>query len=156
MSSYNERTRTSCKNRNNSLSAFRISRWKLERVYGIEPSLLHILAENLNFTYEYIFAAPDEMWGEITDFGNGNLTITGLVGMLHRGEVDVALGDLYLNYDRKKYIDYTRPYGTVYECFMVPVPPPYPKWTACKIYWNLFVLNQLDFKLQTTLRNVTS
>ncbi len=136
-----------------------------DRVYGIEPSLLHILAAKLNFTFEYAFAAPNEMWGAIVDFGGNNVSITGLVGMLHRGEVDVTLGNLYLDYNRKKYIDFTQPYGISNECFMVPVPLPYPKWTA--LYepfewsvWTALLLSvtfaALTLRFAAKLQNVAS
>jgi len=116
-------------------------------VYGIEPSLLHILAEKLNFTFEYIFAAPDEMWGEILDFGNGNVTFTGILGMLQRREADIALANYYVDYNRKKYIDFTQPYGISHECFMVPVPRPNPKWTALygPFQWPVWIATFLSF-----------
>ena len=41
---------------------------KLNIVYGIEPSLIEIIAEKLNFTFEYVFASPNEMWGAIKDW----------------------------------------------------------------------------------------
>jgi len=127
-------------------------------VYGIEPSLLRILAEQLNFTFEYAFASPNEMWGEIFDFGGSNLTIIGLIGMLHRGEVDVALGDLYVDYNRKKYIDYTQPYGMGYECFMVPVPRPYPKWTALygPFQWPVWIATFLSFTFAALTMRLTA
>ncbi len=100
---------------------------KLNIVYGIEPSLIEIIAEKLNFTFEYVFASPNEMWGAIKELGENNVTITGLIGILHRKEVDVVLGNLYVDYNENKYIDFGQSYGMSHECFMVPVPRPYPK-----------------------------
>jgi len=65
-------------------------------VYGIEPSFFEILAEKLNFTFEYSFAKPTEMWGDVVQGVKGpDVIITGLTGMLYRGEIDVAFGDYY-------------------------------------------------------------
>jgi len=52
------------------------------RLYGIEPLLIEIIAKKLNFTFEYVFASPNEMWGAIKEFGENNVTTTGLIGML--------------------------------------------------------------------------
>jgi len=74
----------------------------LNIVYGIEPSVLEILAVKLNFTFEYVFASLDEIWGEISDFGETIVTITGLIGMLHGKEVDIVFGNLYVDYNENK------------------------------------------------------
>ncbi len=101
------------------------------------------------------------MWGAFTDL-EGNVTSTGLLGMIHRSEVDLALGDLYLDYNGHKYIDFTQPYGSSNECFAVPVPNPYPKWTAFyePFQWPIwialilcFMLVALTLRLAAKLRN---
>jgi len=134
---------------------------ELGTVYGIEPSLLQILADQLNFTFEYVFASPNEMWGAFTDLG-ANVTSTGLLGMIHRNEVDLALGNLYLDYNEHKYIDFTQPYGSSHECFAVPVPNPYPKWMALyePFQWPIWIALNLRFmfvaltlRLAAKLRN---
>jgi len=133
-------------------------------VYGIEPSLLEILSKKLNFTYEYAFAPPNEMWGAVTDFGNNNISITGLLGMLHRKEVDVVLGDLYVKYEESKYIDFSQPYGMSHECFLVPVTLPHPRWTALfdPFQWPVWIALILSFafvvltlRLAAKLRNAS-
>lgn len=134
-------------------------------VYGIEPSLLEILAEKLNFTFQYVFASPNEMWGEILDSGETNVTITGLIGMLHRKEVDIVLGNLYVDYNENKYIDFGQSYGMSHECFMVPVPRPYPKWMALyePFQWSVWttmflslLFVALTLRLAARLRSASS
>ncbi|XP_059350103.1 uncharacterized protein LOC132087760 [Daphnia carinata] len=96
---------------------------------GIEPSLIETMANHLQFTYDYVEASPKEMWGEV--YGHrGNLTITGLLGMLARKEVDVAVSNFYINNIRWPYVSYTVVYKFSYESFLVPAPKPYAKWKA--------------------------
>ena len=54
---------------------------------GIMLQLLEYVRESLNFTYE-IRRPPDGQWG----FVHKNGTVTGMVGMVNRSEVDFALG----------------------------------------------------------------
>ena len=96
-------------------------------IKGIEPEIIKILASSLNFSFSYVLAAPDELWGEILDNGT---RLTGLVGMLWRREVDIADGALYIEAYLLPFIDFTVAYKTSYECFLVPAPQPYPEWTA--------------------------
>ena len=98
-------------------------------ILGIEPSIIEVLSKHLQFTYEYVQASPKELWGEI--FGHeGNYTFTGLLGMLKRKEIDIAIGQLYISILRWPFIDYTSVYKFSYESYLVPAPQPYAKWTA--------------------------
>lgn len=99
-------------------------------IRGIEASLLEVLADRLNFTYDYVQASPKEMWGDIIYNEEGNITFTGLIGMLARKEVDAALGQLYISSTRWPFIGYTSAYKFSYESFLVPAPRPYSKWKA--------------------------
>lgn len=98
-------------------------------IYGIEPSLMDVMASDLNFTFAYFPVSPKEMWGSVTGEGK-NRTATGLLGALMKKEADVALGNLYLDYTRLAIVAFSSYYQNVEECFMVPRPKPYPKWTA--------------------------
>jgi len=97
------------------------------------------------------------------------MTFTGILGMLHRREADIALVNYYVDYNRKRYIDFTQPYGISHECFMVPIPRPYPKWTAlygpfqfsvARLDGNVFVVHvcrpHFAFSGQTTSPNLSS
>ncbi|EFX71092.1 hypothetical protein DAPPUDRAFT_256141 [Daphnia pulex] len=98
-------------------------------IRGIEPSVMESLADHLHFTYDFVQASPNEMWGEI--FGSeGHFSFTGLLGMLARKEVDLAVGGLYISSIRAPFISYTEVYNIGYETFLVPAPQPYAKWTA--------------------------
>ncbi|XP_059350104.1 uncharacterized protein LOC132087761 [Daphnia carinata] len=99
------------------------------RITGFEPSIIEALSSHLNFTYEFIQTSPNEMWGEILGTDD-NHTVTGLLGMLVRKEVDIAAGGLYISSPRVPYVDYTEIYNCEYEKFVVLAPRPYGKWTA--------------------------
>lgn len=98
-------------------------------IYGIEPSLMEVLASDLNFTFDYFPVSPYEMWGSVSGEGE-NRTATGLLGALMKKEADVALGNLYIDYTRLSIIGFSSYYKISEECFSVPATRPYPKWTA--------------------------
>uniref|UniRef100_A0A0P4ZJ32 Uncharacterized protein n=1 Tax=Daphnia magna TaxID=35525 RepID=A0A0P4ZJ32_9CRUS len=97
---------------------------------GIEPSLVAILADKLDFKVNYILPVNDEMWGTLVFNGPKNVTVTGLLGFLHRKEADVSYGDLHMQQRLLPYVDFTRAFRNNHECFLVPAPRPYAKWTA--------------------------
>lgn len=97
---------------------------------GIEPALMGILAERLNFKFSYILPDnPDEMWGTLK-FDGDNVTVTGILGLLYRKKADVSYGDLHMQQRLLPYVDFTLAFRNNYECFLVPAPRPYAKWTA--------------------------
>ena len=98
-------------------------------IYGIEPALMEVIADNLNFSFGYFPVSPNEMWGSVSGEGD-NLTATGLLGALINKKADVALGNLYIDYTRLSIIGFTSYYKISEECFSVPASRPYPKWTA--------------------------
>ncbi|KAI9559818.1 hypothetical protein GHT06_013825 [Daphnia sinensis] len=100
-----------------------------KNIYGIEPSLMEVLASDLNFTFDYFPVSPNEMWGSVSGEGE-NRTATGLLGALMKKEADVALGNLYIDYTRLSIIGFSSYYKISEECFSVPATRPYPKWTA--------------------------
>ncbi len=100
-----------------------------QSIYGIEPSLMEVLASDLNFTFDYFPVSPNEMWGSVSGEGE-NLKATGLLGALMKKEADVALGNLYIDYTRLSIIGFSSYYKISEECFSVPATRPYPKWTA--------------------------
>ena len=103
---------------------------KSSAIGGVEPSLIKLMSQHWGFTYDYIRAPPNEMWGNVVNFENGTMILTGLLGMLGRKEADVVVGNFYLSIKRMMYIDFTAIYKFSYESFLVPAPKPYPKWTA--------------------------
>ena len=96
---------------------------------GIEPSLMNLIAGQLNFTFDYVLASADEMWGDIvTD--SGGLSFTGIRGMLVRKEVDVAHGELYMHPSWLPFHGFSQVYKTDFDCFIVPAPRPMANWMA--------------------------
>ena len=69
---------------------------------GVMFQLLEFVQKSLNFTYE-IRQPSDGQWG----FVNNNGTVTGMVGMVSRNEVDFALGPFALTPERKSVVDYS-------------------------------------------------
>ena len=98
-------------------------------VTGIEPSLMDILAQSLNFQISYVLPVNNEMWGTLI-FNGDNVTVTGMLGLLHAGKVDVAYGDLHIQQRLLPYVDFTSAFRNNYECLLIPAPKPYAKWTA--------------------------
>ena len=72
--------------------------------YGEFPKLFHYLQRALGWEFKFI-ESPDRQFGD--QFPNG--TNTGLVGMLARKEVDMAMG-LAVTLHRAKSIDFSLPY----------------------------------------------
>ena len=64
---------------------------------GIDPSIINVLISTLNFTYDYIEAAPLEMWGKVFGEGN-NMTATGVMGLLIRKEADMGIADVNIDF----------------------------------------------------------
>ena len=67
---------------------FEVNTSSLNNPYsGVMFQLLEYVRESLNFTFE-IRQPPDGQWGYVLE----NRTVTGMVGMVNRSEVDFALG----------------------------------------------------------------
>jgi len=84
-----------------------------ETIDGIEHQLLKMVAEYLNFTFDYHRSRPLEKWA-------------GMVKLVAEKSVDIAIGENYL-YAKSSC---STPHKFNYEGFIVPTPQPYPKWTA--------------------------
>ncbi|XP_042871398.1 probable glutamate receptor [Penaeus japonicus] len=69
---------------------------------GIAVTLLSILAQKMNFTYHFV-RPQDHEWGRMLPNGS----FTGMVGMLERKEVDLALGPLSVSWERYQKADYS-------------------------------------------------
>lgn len=115
---------------------------------GIEPSIMKLIAEKLNFTFTYVIASPDEMWGEMLKNQTTGQIIrfTGIRGMLVRKDVDLAFGDLYVMHSWLPHISFSQIYKTDYDCFVVPGAKPLANWMALIV----------PFSLQTWLATLAS
>ncbi|XP_076308810.1 glutamate receptor-like [Tachypleus tridentatus] len=75
-------------------------------ISGPMANLLNNLALSLNFKYELLMPA-DRQWGMIV-----NNSWTGMIGMLHRKEADLAIGPFARTYDRSKVSTFTSTVAT--------------------------------------------
>ncbi|XP_076349541.1 glutamate receptor ionotropic, delta-1-like isoform X2 [Tachypleus tridentatus] len=67
-------------------------------------NLLDILSTSLSFEYK-VFIPPDRKWGRNMPNGSWN----GMIGMLERKEVDVALGPFSITFGRNKVVSFSYP-----------------------------------------------
>lgn len=91
-------------------------------IHSIESSMSMLLSEILNFTYTFVVPEDFSLGHELKD---GNWT--GLVGMLHRGECDLAFDTLAVTESRTKAIDYSYPYYISSVTFLTKKPRPLTK-----------------------------
>ncbi len=68
---------------------------------GLEPEVLHALQQALNFTTEYV---PTETKQFGAPLGNGSWT--GIIGMLDRKEIDIAVAPLAITDERADVVDF--------------------------------------------------
>ncbi|XP_061189524.1 probable glutamate receptor [Saccostrea echinata] len=98
---------------------------------GVCGDIIRILCNKLNFTYRVI-PPEDGQWGILMEDGNW----TGMIGMLHRREVDIAMVPLTVQEDRKKVVDFTIPFFYSNFAFMMRMPDP--KTVKWRIYLDMF------------------
>ncbi|GFR13348.1 lig_chan-Glu_bd domain-containing protein [Trichonephila clavata] len=79
---------------------------------GIEGRFLEIIMTKLNMNFEIVIAKDGE-FGRQLSFGNW----TGLIGMLHRGEADMAVANLGVYENRYRTVDFGFPYMIVGAAF---------------------------------------
>ncbi|GFT61704.1 uncharacterized protein NPIL_610011 [Nephila pilipes] len=84
---------------------------------GVDGRLLHVISNALNFDYT-LKIPPDLEFGRKTENGNW----TGMVGMLYRGEADIALGQLTITEERSEVVDFSIPYTNQDETFLIKKP----------------------------------
>ncbi|GFU26535.1 lig_chan-Glu_bd domain-containing protein [Nephila pilipes] len=82
---------------------------------GVEAKLIKILSSKLRFDYQ-LFIPDDKEWGKFV-----NDQWTGMVGMVHRNEADIALGDLTISEPRSKAVDFV-PYAVETSTFVTKLP----------------------------------
>ncbi|KAG8180275.1 hypothetical protein JTE90_013528 [Oedothorax gibbosus] len=79
---------------------------RLELSGGWEGLFLRDLLQGLGLEYRVVMPA-DRNYGFLLPNG----TWTGLIGMVHRGEADLALGALVITENRLRYVDFSVPYN---------------------------------------------
>ena len=91
---------------------------------GIEPKLLAMLAEYLNFTFNYKRSFDEDLWG-------------GIHRMIIEKKADIAIGDNYMFAGRP--YEMSVPYKFNHEGFILPSPKPHAKWTALVYPFSIIV-----------------
>lgn len=74
--------------------------------YGFTYDLLNEFAKQFNFRYEFLDSV-DGLYGLPT---KDHKDATGMIGMVMRGEADIAVGGFTITADRRKVIDFLYPY----------------------------------------------
>nr|XP_042906672.1 glutamate receptor ionotropic, delta-1-like [Parasteatoda tepidariorum] len=84
---------------------------------GIEGKFIHLLMNAMKLPFE-IKIPPDGEWGRKMDNGSW----TGLVGMVHRGEADLAISQLSITAERSQAVKFSIPYTDEPIKFLTPAP----------------------------------
>ncbi|XP_022253987.1 glutamate receptor-like [Limulus polyphemus] len=87
------------------------------KISGPMAKVLEHLSRSLNFNYT-LMTPVDHYWGIKLPKGNW----TGMVGMVHRQEADIALGSFTINYDRYQATEMTNTFYTGQLCVLTGPP----------------------------------
>ncbi|GFR27671.1 glutamate receptor ionotropic, delta-1 [Trichonephila clavata] len=101
------------------------------RIAGIEGYFAHAIFTEMNIEYDIVFPEDNEFGREV----NGNWT--GIVGMVQRGETDLAIGGLGINENRFRVVDFSFPYATDGISFVSLKPS---EWSKAFGFLELFDL----------------
>ncbi|XP_065921635.1 glutamate receptor ionotropic, kainate 2-like isoform X2 [Magallana gigas] len=74
--------------------------------YGFTYDLLNEFAKQFNFRYEFLDSV-DGLYGNPT---NDNKNASGMIGMVMRGEADIAVGPFTITAERRKVVDFIYPF----------------------------------------------
>ncbi|XP_076353788.1 glutamate receptor ionotropic, delta-1-like [Tachypleus tridentatus] len=121
--------------------------------YGLEVGLLDTLAKKLNF--RYIIKSPkDNEWGAKLS----NKSWTGMIGMVHRKEADIAIDSIVVTEERQEAVDFTLPY--VYDSVRFVTSAPKVKDRALAIIkpfsWQVWLGVFLSVFMATSVITFTS
>jgi hypothetical protein len=86
------------------------------RLYGRDISVINALSEELKFNFETFYVTPYGGWGIL--YSNGSAT--GAMGCAIRRESDFIIGNIFLKYDRSKFMDYSYVYFVDQLVLMIP------------------------------------
>ncbi|KAK8389387.1 hypothetical protein O3P69_008852 [Scylla paramamosain] len=96
--------------------------------YGGNIRLAQAVAGMYNFSIRFIEPPPGELWGELTSNGTWN----GMVGLFAREEGDIGVANLFITAlgGRRKFQEYTFPYGQESTCFLIRRGAGLPRWQS--------------------------
>lgn len=93
-----------------------------ETYYVIEAKLIRLLAYFLNFTFTIVYPKDGE-FGRLSEDGKW----TGLIGMVHREECDLAIDALGITEERRKAVNFSYSYYSADVTFLTHMPEAMPK-----------------------------
>lgn len=97
----------------------------LKIIGGYEARFLNMLMEGLH-SRPIIYTLEKDEWGKQTEDGNW----TGLVGMVYREEVDMAISSVLITQARMEVVDFSYPYSIEDVTFATRLPGSVPTATA--------------------------
>ncbi|GIY30651.1 hypothetical protein CDAR_541251 [Caerostris darwini] len=125
---------------------------------GIEGRLLEELSQILQFTYT-LMTPPDKQWGSKTDNGSW----TGMIGLVNRGQADLALGLTGITQERQEVVDFTESYFVNERTFAIKFPDlaprafvythPFDVYTWIGISVLMFIMPLIFIKLTCSKRS---
>ncbi|XP_037093709.1 glutamate receptor ionotropic, kainate 4-like [Pollicipes pollicipes] len=94
-------------------------------IVGVEAEMLEAVARGYGFNFSMVHpASNDGLFG--ARMPNGSWT--GVIGMIVRGEADLAVGDISVTLEREAAVDYTYPFHIEPVSFFMLRPPALPRW----------------------------
>nr|XP_021002400.2 probable glutamate receptor [Parasteatoda tepidariorum] len=84
---------------------------------GVDGKFLESLMAAFNVRFR-MKEASDGEWGSLLDNGNWS----GMVGMVHRGEADIAINQISITEERLSVVDFSIPYTDEIVPFVAPAP----------------------------------
>ncbi|GFY63307.1 lig_chan-Glu_bd domain-containing protein [Trichonephila inaurata madagascariensis] len=103
------------------------------RIAGIEGNFADAIFTEMNIEYDIVFPEDNEYGREVN---GGNWT--GLIGMVQRGEADIAIGTLGIDEKRFRVVDFSFPYTGGELTFVVLKPS---EWLMAFGLFNLLELS---------------
>ncbi|XP_037073929.1 glutamate receptor-like [Pollicipes pollicipes] len=99
-------------------------------IVGVEPTMLAAVAGHYGFSYSMVHPqTTDGLFGVRLDNGSW----TGVIGMIVRGEADLAVGDISVTLERSEVVDFTYPFLVEPVSFFMLRPAPLPRWLVIAV-----------------------
>lgn len=98
---------------------------KIKIIGGYEARFLNMLIDGLQ-SHPIIHTLEKDEWGKPTEDGDW----TGLIGMVHRQEVDMAVSSVLITQARMEVVDFSYPYSIEDVTFATRLPGSVPTATA--------------------------
>ncbi|KAG7160063.1 glutamate receptor ionotropic, kainate 2-like [Homarus americanus] len=107
----------------------------VHHLYGRDVEVVRALAPIFNFTIQFIEPPNGERWGMRQENGSWG----GIVGLLGRGEADMAIANLFINtlLGRDQFQAYSTAFDTDQSCLMIRTEPPLPQWQSPSLPYTL-------------------